>query len=91
VGGSKCKGKVGKTIEKIASKKQSFVNASLIGKISKYNTPPFLITFEIFIIVGWIQEPLQMLLPLNCVKNAMSNLRNMTSKLYSYMNQVSRS
>jgi hypothetical protein len=30
------------------AKKQSIVNASLIGKRSKSNTPPFLLTFEIF-------------------------------------------
>jgi len=47
VGSNKGKGKVGQSIKNTTLKKQSTVNASLTRKISKSNTPPFLLTFEI--------------------------------------------
>jgi len=48
VGGSKGKGKFDQTNGKTTPKKHLVVNASLNGERSKWNTPPFILTFEIF-------------------------------------------
>jgi hypothetical protein len=74
----------------IPSKSQVATNASLVGQGSRSNTPPFLITFEIFnrnveIIAWWTQELHLISCPLKSVRILTSLPNRITFILSSYI------